>query len=83
MTYDGLKKIFEKYSKAEKEYKNEAEKYFPTVFPSIINIKNNSISKEQINKVVNLRKIKEQKETEWQEAMIEFYKNKNKSLFVF
>lgn len=80
MTLEEVKMKFGEYRQAEKEYKNEAEKHFPTN-PVVLDepLKFSFITKEQIMRINELKKIRDQKENDWHKAMIEYQNHRNKN----
>ncbi len=77
MNYEELKKYFNEYILAENEYRKESEKHFPTNCMSAKEpIKFTLITKDEILKIARLRKVRDNKENKWQQAMIEHCNNR-------
>lgn len=77
MTYEELKKYCVAFVEADKTYRIESEKYFPTVGSGnrIIG-KSNFVPEEELFKLKNLREIRDAKEEEWHNMAIEYRKNR-------
>lgn len=77
MTFKEVKSQFNEYRIALSNYNKVSEKFFPT-HDLVLNepIKATLITKEDIIRIKDLRNIRDQKESAWHDAMIEYYKQK-------